>query len=270
MSETTIMQTIASKLTVFKLGVLVFLWPAIVSAGSVEYIYDSSHRLKKALYENGLEITYTYDDVGNRLTKTSNMVNLSPNIPSNPIPADGTTIFSSETMVLAWTGGDPNIGDSVTYDLYFGTISDPPIFQSDLSDPNVELTGLGPGRYYWKVVARDQEGLEDEGPVWSLNITADSDGDGISDDDEANLYGTDINLEDTDGDGINDGAELELWGDNWNADGDGDGLINLLDADSDNDGYTDGAELNDGTDPADAASNQMETIKVIMTIILDD
>ena len=82
----------------------------------------------------------------------------------------------------------------------------------------------------------------------------DSDGDGISDRDEINIYGTNPYKADSDGDGINDKAELTYWGANWNADSDHDGIINLLDPDSDNDGISDGVELAQGTNPADAAS----------------
>jgi hypothetical protein len=71
----------------------------------------------------------------------------------------------------------------------------------------------------------------------------DTDGDGILDSDETNIYGTDPDKSDTDNDGLNDGAEVTFWGNDWDADFDNDGIINLLDVDSDNDGY------NDGTSP---------------------
>ena len=82
----------------------------------------------------------------------------------------------------------------------------------------------------------------------------DRDGDGIPADEEINTYGTDPTRVDTDGDGINDGEELDYWGTDWNADDEGDGIINILDADSDNDGYSDGFELKAGFDPADNSS----------------
>lgn len=82
----------------------------------------------------------------------------------------------------------------------------------------------------------------------------DSDGDGISDMDEITIYGTHPYNADSDGDGINDKEELTFWGANWNADPDGDGLINLLDPDSDNDGFLDWTEISMGTNPADPAS----------------
>ena len=82
----------------------------------------------------------------------------------------------------------------------------------------------------------------------------DTDGDGMPDDDETDIYGTDPNNADTDGDGINDGDELAYWGDNRNVDYDGDGLINLLDADGDGDGVADGEKISQGFDPADPNS----------------
>jgi hypothetical protein len=74
------------------------------------------------------------------------------------------------------------------------------------------------------------------------DITTDSDGDGITNADEILRYGTDPAVMDTDQDGLNDGEEVQFWGMMWNADPDGDGLINLLDLDSDNDGRLDEAE----------------------------
>ncbi len=96
----------------------------------------------------------------------------------------------------------------------------------------------------------------------------DSDGDGIMDDDETNIYGTDPGNPDTDGDGLSDGAEVFTHGtDPLNADTDGDGLddgaeVNThgtdpLSADTDGDGLTDGFEIGDGTctDPLKADSD---------------
>ena len=86
-------------------------------------------------------------------------------------------------------------------------------------------------------------------------VVNDLDGDGLSNEDEMQIYGSDPLDADTDKDGLDDGEELAYWGEQaWAYDGDGDGIMNLLDADSDNDGDMDGAEIINGTDPADAAS----------------
>jgi len=88
-----------------------------------------------------------------------------------------------------------------------------------------------------------------------IDISIDTDKDGLIDDDEINIYGTDPNNPDTDGDGINDGDEVKFWGYDWDKDFDNDGIINLLDPDSDNDGFSDGAEKDEGFDPGDPNSN---------------
>ncbi len=73
-------------------------------------------------------------------------------------------------------------------------------------------------------------------------VVADTDGDGVADVDEANLYGTDSLVWDTDGDGLSDGEELFATG------------TDSLVWDTDGDGFSDGEEVASGTDPLDAAS----------------
>ena len=93
----------------------------------------------------------------------------------------------------------------------------------------------------------------------------DTDGDGLTDSDEINIYLTDPNNPDTDGDGLSDGSEIILQQmnatscpDPLNPDSDGDGLSdgyendfgpNMCNADVDGDGLLDGAEITLGTNP---------------------
>ncbi len=86
----------------------------------------------------------------------------------------------------------------------------------------------------------------------ALAQEVDSDGDGLSDDEETNDYGTNPNVADSDGDGLDDGDEVMVYGtDPRLADTDGDGLddpVELevgsdpLDPDTDDDYYLDGDE----------------------------
>ena len=71
-----------------------------------------------------------------------------------------------------------------------------------------------------------------------VGAAVDTDGDGLSDVDEACLTGTDPNDRDSDDDGVIDGDEQDPAGD-----ADGDGINNANDPDSDNDGLLDGTEL---------------------------
>ncbi|MEC7988185.1 MAG: hypothetical protein VX278_23665 [Myxococcota bacterium] len=90
----------------------------------------------------------------------------------------------------------------------------------------------------------------------------DSDSDGLSDEEEAEL-GTDPNDADTDDDGLSDGEEAEGESDPLQADADDDGLNDSEEAaantdpnnaDTDGDGAEDGIELEQATDPTDANS----------------
>ena len=85
-------------------------------------------------------------------------------------------------------------------------------------------------------------------------VERDSDGDGIIDVDEINLYGTNPDSNDTDGDGLTDGDELNIYETNaTSADTDNDGLLdgeeihlydtNVTNPDSDDDGLNDGDEI---------------------------
>lgn len=94
----------------------------------------------------------------------------------------------------------------------------------------------------------------------TVDATLDSDGDGLTDVEEANL-GTDPNIPDSDDDGISDFEEINVWGsDPLNLDTDGDLLYDggellydtaILIPDSDEDFLSDGSEVYIyGTDPA--------------------
>ncbi|OAA32504.1 hypothetical protein AT15_00045 [Kosmotoga arenicorallina S304] len=97
---------------------------------------------------------------------TVNDVNRKPEAPSNPMPEDGSTGISADT-VLTWTCNDPD-GDSLIYDIYFGTSSIPPLAASGLNSASYDPDMTGHTTYYWKVVAKDGRGGEAESPVWSF------------------------------------------------------------------------------------------------------
>ena len=92
--------------------------------------------------------------------------NNAPYVPSNPSPGDGEKGVALDAL-FSWTGGDPDLGDTVTYDVYFGETASPIQVAS-----NISVTNYNPGpleympAYYWKIVSWDSEGRSTEGPLW--------------------------------------------------------------------------------------------------------
>jgi len=112
--------------------------------------------------------------VTRQLTVTAR-ANKPPDTPSNPWPTDratGVSIYAD----LSWAGGDPDAGDTVTYDVYFGDNSFPLLVYNDQSG-----TAYHPGplayntKYYWKVLATDSHGASTGGPLWDFTTQAQPD-----------------------------------------------------------------------------------------------
>ena len=99
---------------------------------------------------------------------------LPPDIPKTPTPAVGASGVSTSTSVkLKWWGGYW----AHTYDIYFGTSSNPPLIASDVPLGPSETTSkfqlytvpvtLAPGTvYYWKIVGKTMANLTRSSPVW--------------------------------------------------------------------------------------------------------
>lgn len=110
----------------------------------------------------------------------------------------------------------------------------------------------------------------ERGEFDSFGFSDDSDGDGIPDDVERNVVGSDPHLADSDGDGVSDGLEVVTYRSNpLVADSDGDGLsdgselasgprTDPLRADTDGDGLTDSEERRNGTDPIVPSGGERE------------
>lgn len=94
-----------------------------------------------------------------------------PKTPSNPNPVNHATNVDINTN-LVWIGGDPDAGDIVTYDVYFGSMLP---LQKVAS--NISATSFNPGTlvkgltYFWSIVAMDNYGASTVGPVWDFTTT---------------------------------------------------------------------------------------------------
>ena len=108
------------------------------------------------------------DSYAQALATTGPGPNNPPHLPSNPSPANHATGVDINAD-LSWTGGDPDAGDTVTYDVYFGTGSTPPLVSNDQLATTYDPGTLGYNtKYYWQIVATDNHGASTTGPLWDF------------------------------------------------------------------------------------------------------
>ncbi len=103
---------------------------------------------------------------------TTSKENRAPIIQSNPSPSDKAT-NQPLAVTLSWECNDPD-GDSLTYDVYFGTSSNPPKVSANQSGKTLNRSNLSAETtYYWKVTAKDSNGATTETPIWSFSTHID-------------------------------------------------------------------------------------------------
>jgi carbohydrate binding protein with CBM6 domain/phospholipase D-like protein len=89
-----------------------------------------------------------------------------PGTPSNPSPASGATGVST-TTTLSWSAAT----GATSYDVYFGTASNPPLAASNVTTTTYTPALAASTTYFWKIVARNSAGTT-SGPVWSFSTAA--------------------------------------------------------------------------------------------------
>lgn len=95
---------------------------------------------------------------------------LPPNKPSVSYPLNG-AINVSTSVTLRWSDTDPN-GQSLTYDLYFGTSQTPQLLVQDIKSPQYSLYNLSYSTtYYWYIVASDGKNTT-QGNMWTFTTQA--------------------------------------------------------------------------------------------------
>lgn len=185
-------------------------------AATITYTYDSLNRLTSVDYGNGAAMTYTYDAAGNRLTLVSTHSDLTP--PTTPLVTDDGLYTTDLTQLRAvWASNDLETGIA-EYQYAIGTTpqgTDVVGWTSTGTNNSVVQTGLilmDGVTYYVSVKAHNGAGLWSEtgnsDRIMALSPIGDPDGDGLTNDQEVNLYKTNPWVTDTDGDGFTDGTEV--------------------------------------------------------------
>lgn len=89
----------------------------------------------------------------------------------NVYPLDGTTDISCE-IDLKWDGGDPNINDMVSYDIYLGKKQFPPLIDTIVKPAYQKRITYNPGKldedtkYYCQIFAKDKYGETNNSVSW--------------------------------------------------------------------------------------------------------
>lgn len=112
----------------------------------------------------------TYPGTGTTGTRTYNRPNL--RIVTSPVdaaipatlvsPANGGYSLTNGTLV--WNNSQ---GMASSYDVYFGTSSNPPLVANQVDMMYMPTMTAG-STYYWKIVSRNSEGPADSSPIWSF------------------------------------------------------------------------------------------------------
>jgi hypothetical protein len=95
-------------------------------------------------------------------------VNDPPSVPSNHSPTHGAVNVARLGPTFSWTGGDPD--GPVEYAFYSDTNPNPGVYAGfgSITGSSFQIGGnlLAATTYYWKVRARDSQGVITDGPVW--------------------------------------------------------------------------------------------------------
>jgi hypothetical protein len=181
-------------------------------------------------------------------TAYGNDLTFSTGVSPEAVTGSATTI-GNDSAVLNGTVNANGVSAAVTFEYgettaYGNTIG---VDQSPVtgSEDTAVSAGVGPLNegtlYHYRTVARNGwTAAYGEDRIFMTAGGGDQDGDGLSDFDEVNTYGTDHLDADTDNDGLSDGDEINNHG------------SDPLSKDSDGDGHSDAGEVYHGSDPADA------------------
>jgi len=113
---------------------------------------------------------YGFSATSDTITLMTLDANDPPETPEDPFPPDGAA-HQSVNIDIAWSCADPDDGDTLSYDIYFGVVdqSEPPLVAEAVPD-----TLYDPGLLYhqtlyrWRIVAHDNHGHSTSGSLWSF------------------------------------------------------------------------------------------------------
>ncbi|MDO9138525.1 MAG: SusE domain-containing protein [Lutibacter sp.] len=98
-------------------------------------------------------------------------VGITNHLPFSPVlvgPALN-SVQTTATVNLQWTAFDVDTSDTLTYEVYFGTVNPPTaIVSANQSASSLSSAVTASTKYYWKVTVKDNKGGQTVGQIWSF------------------------------------------------------------------------------------------------------
>jgi hypothetical protein len=98
-------------------------------------------------------------------------VGITNHLPFSPVLV-GPALNSVQTTVtvnLQWSANDVDAGDTLTYEVYFGTVNPPTaIVSANQSASSLSRPVTASTKYYWKVTVKDNKGGQTVCQIWSF------------------------------------------------------------------------------------------------------
>jgi hypothetical protein len=108
-------------------------------------------------------------DVFSFYTKGDGVKNYVPFSSELVEPADE-SVINTNSLDLKWIGSDADLGDALTYELYFGETATPDLLDDSLITESYTVTTEVGKTYYWKVNVVDDKGAKSIGQTWSFTV----------------------------------------------------------------------------------------------------
>ena len=80
-----------------------------LAQSTTKYEYDTNNRLARVIYSNGLVVSYTYDKLGNRLSRTVSS-SLEPDYIAGDSNGDGSITVTDAVMIISYILGESPAG----------------------------------------------------------------------------------------------------------------------------------------------------------------
>ncbi len=83
------------------------------------------------------------------------------------VRADGTVLFSGSAVNLSWSSTNKQ-NEAASWKVYFGTKSNPPLFQSGVTAQTISVPVSDGNTYYWNVEVTDSRMVKTKSETWSF------------------------------------------------------------------------------------------------------